>query len=208
MRFAEYLSQQWRHLGRRISTDFDLFLPNYIEKAIEGFLSHVAVEIEILRDSTEHPAESHRARLIMAHQVVVLLRHVVLSHRSLHDRRKGVPELARGLALEVIGRRMAAAGYDSLSVAEAHARYRPSEDRFGLRSGGLRRPIHAQDELIELRTITDGAQARRHRPELLREQNLYRTVIKVAVALAGQIDSVGRARQQRLFEPRCGLAFA
>jgi len=97
--------------------------------------------------------------------------------------------------VEVVSSRVSAAGHDPPRVAKSHVSDRFFEDRFSLGRCCLGRAVHAQHKLIDLQTIAYGAQAGFDQPQGLGQQDLNRSVSKIAIGSARQVDRIGRAGQ-------------
>ena len=170
-----------------------------MKEAVEGLARHVVVEIEALRLGEGNGLE-------LSHEGLVLMCHPHLAHALVDDRPEGGGELVRGLGLEVVGGGSIAAAQDLLSVVESHARDGFSEDLLGRGGRPLRRPVHAQHELVDLGTVADGPQPLLHALELLGHEDPDGRVAEVAIGLAGKRDRLLRGDLEGLLQSGARLA--
>src|SRR5215510_4665560 len=196
---GEDFLEEGRGAGGGIGPDHRLLLTHHMEEAVERLARDVVVEVEALRlDEGD--------RLELAHQRLVLLGHTDLAHALVDHRLEGRGELVRGLGLEVVGGRGVAAREDLLGVVEAHVRDGIPEDLLGRGGSLLRRTIHTQDELVDLRAIAHRAQTLLHALELGGHENLDGRVAEVAVRPSREAHRLLGGDLQRLLETGAGLA--
>jgi ATP-dependent Lon protease len=96
--------------------------------------------------------------------------------------------------------RRRATGHDRARVIEAHRRDCLQKNRLGRRRRPFRRPVHAEDQLVELWTVAHGPQSFLNGLQLGRHQNLNRRVLEIAIGASRQADGVLRADLQRFFQ--------
>src|SRR5215831_7770726 len=157
----------------RIGADQLLLLAHHVEESVEGLTRDVVVEIGALGFREGNGIE-------LSHQSLVLPGHAHLAHALVDDGAEGRGELVRGLGLEVVGGRGVAAREDLFGIIEAHGGNGVREDLLGRWRRLLRRAIHAQHELVDLRPVAHRAQPL-HGLELGGHEAFDRRIAEVAI---------------------------
>jgi hypothetical protein len=189
---SENIFQQRGGLGRWVGANSDLFLPDFVEEAIESFADDVLVEVEFVGDGVSAGSTLDDA--------VIPLEDADALQGTVDDGSERGRQIGGAGFLEVFGGSGIAAAEDVAGIAKCHFLERFEKYLFGLRRRAFGGAVHADFEFVHRVALPDQAHSLADRLEFRGQQDANGFVIQEPVRLASDGDGLAGGEFQSLLQ--------